>query len=122
MTDEEIEERIQMEVEARLQTIYRATETHLANRALNEFHVSFNTLSPEASGRQEAYKESIKVVNKEFKMFPAYRFTYKENLRQRKDEAVDEIVELFRLRGTRDYYAKINTIVSIVERAQNHLQ
>jgi hypothetical protein len=122
MTDEEIEERIQMEVEARLQIIYQATETHLANRASNEFHIAFNSMSPEASGRHEAYKESIKIVSKEFKMAPAYRLTYKQVLLQRKDEAVDAVVDLFRIRGTRDYYARIGSIVTIIERAQNHLQ
>lgn len=68
----------------------------------------------------EAFQELEKIIAKEASMpLPRDRMA-EDNFVETRNKYVDEIVKLFNLRGTREYQAKINTIVRIVEDLLNN--
>jgi hypothetical protein len=91
--------------------------TGLKNTAKWKWHIAFDNMSQEQTHYWEAFTQLEQMMKKEIAMNPPWACGDKDIFERRRNTAVDELTNLFKIHGTRDYDHKIRSIVHIVEKA-----
>jgi hypothetical protein len=116
MSESEIENEINARVEFKMNELLTGVKNRVAfkyNQALQDSNIVNACI-------WRAYSELSEMVKKEVQMGTHSNRMHDDKKRKAKDKAVDKLVETLDLKTINSrYYSRINTIVSIIEQAQN---
>ena len=112
---ENIEKEIQARVEFKLREILEAVK----NTSNANWNNAANTGSPKYAHYWEAFEQFKEILLKEVNLSPPIDEMAEKNKRDRRDKAVDKIMNKVAKRGDRDYYFKEKIVVLAIESAQN---
>jgi hypothetical protein len=110
---------VEKEIQARVEFKMNEFLTALKN-TLQFKHGQMWDMTHKSQYSHEAFKEVSEIMKKEIYIPTPSNQMDEEKKREAKNKAVDKIVESIDLRGRSEYNAKINTIVSAIEEAQNY--
>ena len=113
--NEEIEKEVQARVEFKIRQILTAVE----NTARAHQATAFLGGHPKYSYYAEALRQAIGIIKKEMKMATPVDQMHLQNMREKREKAIDEIVTLFDIRGKRDMHMIEKRLVDIIKSAQN---
>jgi hypothetical protein len=110
---------IEKEVEARVNFKMNELLNAIKNTAMANWNIAFQSNSQKNSHYWEAFEQMKQMLIKEMQMATPFNNMDEQNRRNKRDKAVDKIMESFYKRGERDYLHKERLLVSIIEDAQN---
>jgi len=119
------EEEIEAEVQARVAFKMNELLTGVKNTSSAQWNSSFQNNSQKMYHYSEAFKQFAGMVQKEIDMGTPYekmseKERTKEVLRKRKkrDEAIEEVITRFNIRGTKDHRKFEEVLVNVFKRLQ----
>lgn len=107
------------EIQARVDFKINELLTAVENTAKANWNIAFQGNSQKHSHYWEAFGQMRQMLIKEVQMATPYNDMAEQKRRNKRDEAIDKIMERFCKRGERDYHEKERLLVSLIENAQN---
>ena len=107
------------EIQARVDFKMNELLTAVENTAKANWNVAFQNNSQKHSHYWEAFGQIKQMFIKEMQMATPINDMAEHKRIEKRDKAIDKIMERFCKRGERDYHHKERLLVSIVEDAQN---
>ncbi len=116
------EEELELEIQARIDFKFDEFKTSLKNRLQFKYGQMWD-MTHKSQYIWEAFKEISEIIRKEVSMAPPSNEMVKLRKWKAKEEAIEDITNVFNSRGEYshgEFQSKIKQVVSIVERAQNY--
>lgn len=119
------EAEIEKEVQARVAFKMKEFLTGLENRIAGERNLFFELVlennfkdSQKHQHYKEAYSEIKKMFNKELEMAVPVDNMAETERREKRDKAINSIIDRLKIRGTKDSHEVMNFLVKVIEEAQ----
>lgn len=114
MSEQDIENEVNSRVEFKLNEILTSLENHTK---LN-WSLAFHNNSVKHTHYYEAFNQIKTMITKEITLPVPYDNMYHQEQRTKRDQAIDDIVKRFSMRGEKDYQQKVSFLVGVIERLQ----
>lgn len=108
-------DRIEQEVQARVDFKLNELLTAMENTAKANWHTAFGSMSQKHTHYWEAFTQMKAMMEKEMKMAPPYDDMAEQKRRKKRDQAVKVIMETVCHRGDHDYHPKERRLAIIIE-------